>query len=298
VTIAAASDLAIAFEEVGRAFHAKTGVKAVFRFGSSGLLAQQVRELAPFDVYASANVSFVDQVVASGACLADTQRNYALGRIVVWSQSQRITSLADLVRDRRGTLLRRRAPRTRAARRHRAPRAPVDHPADARRTCPGKSAPPASVVLALENVSVRYGEVQAVHGATFELEARTIAALVGPSGCGKTSLLRSIAGFEVPSAGTVTLDGRVVAGPGRFVPPEEREVGLVFQQGALFPHRSRARPPRIPRLRTRLRPPPTHPQRTPPPLGSLRARKTQSQGQSAERRPLESKVRGCRNSED
>lgn len=100
VTVAAASDLAIAFEEVGRAFQKKTGIKPVFRFGSSGLLATQVKELAPFDVYASANVSFVDQVVASGACLADTQRNYALGRIVVWSASQRITSLADLAEPR------------------------------------------------------------------------------------------------------------------------------------------------------------------------------------------------------
>lgn len=96
VTIAAASDLTKAFEEVGRAFTKKTGVKPVFRFGSSGLLAQQIGEQAPFDVYASANVSFVDQVIAQGACAGDTKRLYALGRIVVWSKSQPITSLEDL----------------------------------------------------------------------------------------------------------------------------------------------------------------------------------------------------------
>lgn len=96
VTIAAASDLTRAFEEVGRAFTRKTGIKPVFRFGSSGLLAQQIGEQAPFDVFASANVGFVDRVVKSGACDAATKRLYALGRIVVWSKSQPITSLADL----------------------------------------------------------------------------------------------------------------------------------------------------------------------------------------------------------
>lgn len=100
VTVAAASDLAKAFEEVGKAFHAKTGIKPVFRFGSSGLLAQQVRAEAPFDVYASANVAFVDQVIASGACLPDTKRLYAVGRIVVWSRSHQIASLAELAEPR------------------------------------------------------------------------------------------------------------------------------------------------------------------------------------------------------
>jgi molybdate transport system substrate-binding protein len=100
VTIAAASDLAIAFEEVGRAFQKQSGIKATFRFGSSGLLAQQMRENAPFDVFASANVTFVDSVVESGACHRDTKYNYAIGRIVVWSKDQRITALADLAEPR------------------------------------------------------------------------------------------------------------------------------------------------------------------------------------------------------
>jgi molybdate transport system substrate-binding protein len=100
VTVAAASDLAKAFEEVGKAFQKKTGIKPVFRFGSSGLLAQQVRELAPFDVYASANVAFVDQVIESGACLPDSRQLYAVGRIVVWSRNHQITSLAELAEPR------------------------------------------------------------------------------------------------------------------------------------------------------------------------------------------------------
>ncbi|GBD15573.1 Fe(3+) ions import ATP-binding protein FbpC 2 [bacterium HR26] len=63
-----------------------------------------------------------------------------------------------------------------------------------------------------------------------------ILALLGPSGCGKTTTLRLIAGFERPDAGTVALNGQVVAGEGRFVPPERRGVGMVFQDYALFPH--------------------------------------------------------------
>ncbi|WP_094513282.1 ABC transporter ATP-binding protein [Synechococcus sp. MW101C3] len=60
--------------------------------------------------------------------------------------------------------------------------------------------------------------------------------LLGPSGCGKTTLLRLIAGFERPSRGQVTVQGRQVAGPAVWVPPERRGVGMVFQDYALFPH--------------------------------------------------------------
>ncbi|EHB45324.1 Fe(3+)-transporting ATPase [Mycolicibacterium rhodesiae JS60] len=64
----------------------------------------------------------------------------------------------------------------------------------------------------------------------------SITAVVGPSGCGKTTLLRIIAGFETPDAGTVTLAGRRVAGPDGGVAPHRRAVGYVAQDGALFPH--------------------------------------------------------------
>ncbi len=71
------------------------------------------------------------------------------------------------------------------------------------------------------NLSVRHGE---------------LIGLLGPSGCGKTTLLRLIAGFERPRHGRVLLDGREVAGPGGWLPPERRGVGMVFQDHALFPH--------------------------------------------------------------
>jgi iron(III) transport system ATP-binding protein len=63
-------------------------------------------------------------------------------------------------------------------------------------------------------------------------------ALLGPSGCGKTTLLRLIAGFERPDAGTISIGGTTVAGPQAFVAPEKRRIGMVFQDYALFPHLS------------------------------------------------------------
>ncbi|MGI5479427.1 ABC transporter ATP-binding protein [Streptomyces lavendofoliae] len=69
----------------------------------------------------------------------------------------------------------------------------------------------------------------------------TLAAVLGPSGCGKTTLLRVIAGFLKPDAGTVTVAGRLLGGPGVHLPPERRRIGIVPQEGALFPHLSVAR---------------------------------------------------------
>src|SRR5690349_8196814 len=71
--VAAASDLAKAFPEVGQAFEKKTGRKVTFSFASSGLLAKQIEEGAPFDVFAAAKVDYVDQVVKKGVCLGDTK---------------------------------------------------------------------------------------------------------------------------------------------------------------------------------------------------------------------------------
>jgi iron(III) transport system ATP-binding protein len=68
------------------------------------------------------------------------------------------------------------------------------------------------------------------------VERGEFVALLGPSGCGKTTLLRLIAGFEEPEAGTVEVAGRLVAGDGAWLPPERRKVGMVFQDYALFPH--------------------------------------------------------------
>ena len=83
--VAAASDLATAFPEVGKAFEAATGKKVDFSFGSTGLLSKQISEGAPYDVFAAANVSYVDEVVRANACDGSTKQLYAKGRIVMWS---------------------------------------------------------------------------------------------------------------------------------------------------------------------------------------------------------------------
>lgn len=83
--VAAAADLALAFEEIGRSYEAKHGIKPVFQFGSTGLLAKQIGEGAPFSLFAAANEAFVKEVVTKGKCDGATERRYARGRIVVWA---------------------------------------------------------------------------------------------------------------------------------------------------------------------------------------------------------------------
>ncbi len=90
--------------------------------------------------------------------------------------------------------------------------------------------------MSFKNVSLAYGGLEAVNDVSFELKPGEIICLLGPSGCGKTSLLRVAAGVERPQAGQVLLDGQVVASVEAFVPPEKRNVGLMFQDYALFPH--------------------------------------------------------------
>ena len=85
-------------------------------------------------------------------------------------------------------------------------------------------------------VEKRFGRTLAVAGASLRVDEGELVALLGPSGSGKTTLLRSIAGFEVPDAGTIEIAGRRVAGDGTWVEPEHRRIGMVFQDGALFPH--------------------------------------------------------------
>jgi len=97
--VAAAADLAKAFEDVGKAFETESGARVVFSFGSSGLLAKQIEEGAPFDVFAAANQSFADEAVKSGACVEEGQALYARGRIVIWTKKEIATppkTLADL----------------------------------------------------------------------------------------------------------------------------------------------------------------------------------------------------------
>ena len=109
------------------------------------------------------------------------------------------------------------------------------HLSTARGTPEGRvtSAEPAARCL---DVARYFGPVRAVDGATLTLRRGQMTVLIGPSGCGKTTLLRLIAGFEVPDRGRVEIGGVTVAEPGRAVPPERRGVGVVFQDYALFPH--------------------------------------------------------------
>ena len=92
--------------------------------------------------------------------------------------------------------------------------------------------------MELRDVWHRYpgGAAWTLRGVDLALRPGELVGLLGPSGCGKTTLLRLIAGFEQPTRGLVNLDGRTVAGDGRWLPPERRGVGMVFQDYALFPH--------------------------------------------------------------
>ena len=90
--------------------------------------------------------------------------------------------------------------------------------------------------LACHGLSKAFGGTTAVDRADLEVERGDIVALLGPSGCGKTTLLRMIAGFETPDAGTIVLDGRTIVDDDTYVAPERRGVGIVFQDFALFPH--------------------------------------------------------------
>src|SRR5512135_3600508 len=103
------------------------------------------------------------------------------------------------------------------------------------KTARGKAAVTFAARLTFEDASRRFGEGLALDHVSLDIEPGEIVCLLGPSGCGKTTLLRIAAGVERPSGGRVLIDNQEVAGPDRFVPPENG-VGLMFQDFALFPH--------------------------------------------------------------
>ena len=93
-------------------------------------------------------------------------------------------------------------------------------------------------LLNLKNISIAYGSNTVVHDVSISLKKGEIACLLGPSGCGKTTLLRSIAGFEKIKQGTIIVSDNIVSDDKHFTPPEKRNIGMVFQDFALFPHLS------------------------------------------------------------
>ena len=101
ITVAAAADLSDAFNELGREFENANKIKVVFVFGSTGLLTRQIENGAPVDVFAAANVSYIDQLAQKGLIVADTKSIYARGRVTLWTTADRslkIESVADLTR--------------------------------------------------------------------------------------------------------------------------------------------------------------------------------------------------------
>lgn len=90
--------------------------------------------------------------------------------------------------------------------------------------------------LAIEHVTHRFGAILAVDDAELSVGAGEVVCLVGPSGCGKTTLLRVAAGLETLQEGRVTIGGAVMADTRTAIPPENRNIGIVFQDYALFPH--------------------------------------------------------------
>src|SRR5215213_561683 len=101
LTVAAASDLTAAFEELGREFESASNTKVVFVFGSTGMLTRQIENGAPVDLFAAANVSYVDQLEKEGLIIPDTKAVYARGRITLWMPNEstlRLQGIADLTR--------------------------------------------------------------------------------------------------------------------------------------------------------------------------------------------------------
>jgi iron(III) transport system ATP-binding protein len=93
-----------------------------------------------------------------------------------------------------------------------------------------------AAALVLDGLSHRYNDLTALRDASLTVARGEILCVLGSSGSGKSTLLRLVAGVERPTAGRILLDGAEVAGPDRFVEPEQRRVGMVFQDYALFPH--------------------------------------------------------------
>ncbi|PLL44806.1 ABC transporter substrate-binding protein, partial [Klebsiella pneumoniae] len=92
--------------------------------------------------------------------------------------------------------------------------------------------------ITLQEVSFAFAETPILDRFTLHIEPGRIVALLGPSGCGKSTLLRLLAGLSVPASGEIRFGDRLVARAGWGLPPEQRDIGMVFQDYALWPHMS------------------------------------------------------------
>src|SRR5665213_281133 len=90
--------------------------------------------------------------------------------------------------------------------------------------------------LELDRLTKRFTAVPSVDAVSLAVEPGEFICLLGPSGCGKTTTLRMIAGFLEPDGGEIRLSGKVVSAPGRVIPPERRNMGMIFQSYAVWPH--------------------------------------------------------------
>jgi iron(III) transport system ATP-binding protein len=90
--------------------------------------------------------------------------------------------------------------------------------------------------LALRNLTKTYGDVTAVNQVTLEIREGEFVSLLGPSGCGKTTTLRMIAGFIAPTEGTIEMDGQMLSSPKAMMPPERRQMSMIFQSYAIWPN--------------------------------------------------------------
>ena len=90
--------------------------------------------------------------------------------------------------------------------------------------------------ITIKQVTKAFGDVVVLKEFNEVFQDKEFITLLGPSGCGKTTMLRMIAGFEKPTSGEISIDGRVVSSEKTFVPPEKRDIGMVFQSYAVWPH--------------------------------------------------------------
>ena len=90
--------------------------------------------------------------------------------------------------------------------------------------------------VTIKNLTKSFGSSQVLKEFNEEFHDREFVTLLGPSGCGKTTMLRMIAGFEIPTTGEIWIDDKLVSGGKTFLPPEKRDIGMVFQSYAVWPH--------------------------------------------------------------